>query len=750
MSQGNSTSSSFLMDSHQLESVFGHFDRQQPVSEELAQLKTWKDNLDRLSGFWRSSRLLMAAVEPQTQTVRYANHAFRQLSQEMGDEVTLDRQIGLADLFPDWGEGDGLSLYRQCLLHLVLRDFYGCEVCELPLSEEPILVTFPGTTARPRFIEFWLDLSQLHVTRVDPDAVAPEYSDGELKQFQQTKDWKCLEERLVLENYRVEGYLLLEGCDVTGRESILRLTQLLIDRESILSAEKFRRVNQRLRAMFRVRDTVILCAERERVQMYIGLGERDFSPIRYSMQSLEGSHFLRAAQANRIWSVPDLTADCKTDCERWLLNEGVRSLLLIPVVVRSNDTKTEERQLAGLVGMMSDRPHNFNRLDCQHAIELIPAFTCALRQAIQQHVSSIRNIHSSVAWRFLQEAERQSWGLPPEPIVFREVYPLYGISDIRGSSSERNRAIQTDLLEQCQLGLAVLEAVCKVQPSALTEQLRLDLIDYIATLRDQIAVDAEITAAEYLQRNLEVYFDYFAGCSPEANAAIEVYKQACNNAHHSIYTARAAYDVTLNQINTCLRKAWERSQALMQQTIPHYCDLEISDGMDHMIYVGKSIHSGFTAYHLRSLRYEQLRAMCDCARAVFDLKSECETTLEVTHLVLVQDSPIDIFHDDNTERLFDVKGTKDIRYEIVKKRIDKAVDRDTHTRITQPGMLTVVYSTDEEWEEYYQYLRYLAREGWVSREIEMGVVEPLQGVTGLKFARVSVTPRQLGSQDKPD
>ncbi|MGC1196208.1 MAG: GAF domain-containing protein, partial [Geitlerinemataceae cyanobacterium] len=173
---------------------------------------------------------------------------------------------------------------------------------------------------------------------------------------------------------------------------------------------------------------------------------------------------------------------------------------------------------------------------------------------------------------------------------------------------------------------------------------------------------------------------------------------------------------------------------------PHYCDMEISDGMDRMIYVGKSIHADFTPYHLRSLRYEQLRAICECARAIFDLKSQHATTLEVTHLVLVQDSPIDIFHDDNTEKLFDVKGTKDIRYEIVKKRIDKAVDRETQTRITQPGMLTLVYSTDEEWDEYHQYLRYLAREGWVSTDIESGAVEPLQGVTGLKFARVRVEP----------
>jgi hypothetical protein len=112
----------------------------------------------------------------------------------------------------------------------------------------------------------------------------------------------------------------------------------------------------------------------------------------------------------------------------------------------------------------------------------------------------------------------------------------------------------------------------------------------------------------------------------------------------------------------------------------------------------------------------------------------------VTHLILVQDINIDIYHDEQTEKSFDVRGSKDTRYEIVKKRIDKGRDLNTKTRITQPGMLTIVYSTDDEWNEYRQYVAYLQRENWLDSAIESGVVEPLQGVTGLKFARIRVLP----------
>ena len=91
-----------------------------------------------------------------------------------------------------------------------------------------------------------------------------------------------------------------------------------------------------------------------------------------------------------------------------------------------------------------------------------------------RHTIQVRftNIHPSVRWRFEQEAERRSWGLPPSPILFENVYPLYGISDIRGSSEERNRAIQQDLLQQFHLALAVVEAVCTEMNHALVLQLK--------------------------------------------------------------------------------------------------------------------------------------------------------------------------------------------------------------------------------------------------------------------------------------
>lgn len=723
-------------------------------SAEIEQLKVWKQDLEQMFQFQRSSRILIAVMEPGTFTLRYANAAFCRLagletsSEKVAGGLLAGLGIGLLNLFDDWEGTTAEQLYRRHILHWVFQHFYQINLEGLRVLDEPVMATIKSPLYREsRFVEFWLGSDQLNITRID--AKLDEFADLNLHLMpvsereawlMQPNQLGALADRLQLENYRVEGLLLLEGFDVTGQEQIRRLTKLLIDRDSILRPEKFKKIDKRLRSLFRADGTILLRTDGEQAQVFICKDGEDSQPSVYSMQSLANSHFLQATTANQVWNVPDLRRECVTECEQRLQKMGIRSMLLVPLVVKGKNREVGQDPVLGVVGLTSDRANNFNGIDCQHAQELIPAFIAALRQAIHQRFTHIHNIHPAVEWRFIQEAERRSWGLPPETIVFNDVYPLYGISDIRGSSEERNRAIQTDLLAQFRLGLAIVEAVCKEQRTPLGEQLRLDLLDYIEHLQDKVTVDMEVRATEYLSDRLEVYFDYFTQCGSEVQAAVEAYHTACANEHKCVYTDRHRYDQMLHLVTSHLQETWGRWQERMQQILPHYCDIECTDGMDHMIYVGKSIDTRFTPFHLHSLRYEQLRALCDCARTVFDLNASGKINLELAHLVLVQNTNINIFHNENTEKMFDVQGTRDIRYELVKKRIEKALDKDTQERITQAGMLTIVYSTDDEWREYRQYLRYLSREGWVDSKVQMGMVEPLQGVSGLRFGRVRILP----------
>ncbi len=725
-------------------------------STEIERLKTWKQDLERLFQFLGDRRVLIAVMEPGTFAMRYANTAFCRLAGWEGTPLVTQSNngwftetgISLLELFEDLDAKTAEQLYRRHLLHWVFKQFYQIDLDSLRVLDEPVTASIKNSEHRePKFIEFWLGSEQLKITRID--SKVDEFTDLPLNLMpvaereawlMQPNQLANLADRLKLDNYRVEGLLLLEGFDVTVQEQIRRLTQLLIDRNSMLRPDKFERIDHCLRSLFNADGTLLMRPDGEHVQLLVAKDGQNLQPIVYSTESLEASHFFKATAANQVWNVPDLRRECRTECDRTLRKMGTQSMLLVPLVVKSVTREGCGLRILGVVGLLCDRANHFNNIDAQHAQELIPAFIAALRQAIQQRFTHIHNIHPAVEWRFAQEAERRSWGLPQETIVFADVHPLYGISDIRGSSDERNRAIQTDLLEQFRLGLAIADAVCQTQTTHLGEQLRLDLLDYIEHLKEKVTVDMEVRAAEYLNERLEVYFDYFVQCGPRVEAAVEAYRAACENEHNCVYGDRTRYDQMLNLISTKLQETWARWQEKMQQILPHYCDIECTDGMDHMIYVGKSIDPKFSQFHLHSLRYEQLRAICDCGRTVFRLQAESQINMELAHLVLVQNTTIDIFHNENTEKMFDVKGTRDIRYELVKKRIEKAVDKDAQERITQSGMLTVVYSTEDEWEEYQQYLRYLSREGWVEAKVQTGMVESLQGVSGLKFARVRILP----------
>ncbi len=726
-------------------------------SNQIEQLKQWQQNLEGVFDFQRrNSKVAIAIIEPGTFSIRYLNQAFSQLAnassckQNKGEGNIVG--IRLHELFKDWDGKAIEQLYRRHILSRVLQQQYNLEAEHLQILEEPAIVSVKNAVdGKERYLEFWLNSENLKVTRIDQKL--DEFADLKIKLMSalerevwssQLQELEILAQQLRLDNYHIEGLLLLEGLDVTNREKRDRLTQLLIDRDSMMIPEKFEQIHGRLRSLFGATDTIFLRNEGQEVHLFIGSEylTKTNKPIVYSKSSVEGSTLMAAASANQVWYIPELRRECKTDCEQYLKQIGVRSLLLIPLVVNASNLSNGngKPQLLGISGLTSDRPGNFSAMDRKNAQALTPALITAVRQTIQQRFTNIRSTHPAVEWRFLQEAERRSFGLPPEAIVFDKVYPLYGISDIRGSSTERNRAIQTDLMEQFKLALAVVDTICQGDETALGERLREDLVEYIEQLREKVTVDIEVTAVEYLREHFEIYFEFFNSCGEKAQAAIQAYKAACDNEHGSVYQARDRYDDMLHRINSNLQATWELWQKRMQKVIPHHCDFEASDGIDHMIYAGKSINAQFTLFHLRSLRYDQLRAICDCARTGLRLEAESESMLKIAHLVLVQDTTIDIYHNESTEKLFDVKGTRDIRYEIVKKRIDKAIDKATKDRITQTGMLTVVYSTEDEWEEYRQYLRYLAREGWVEEKIEMGMVEPLQGVSGLRFARVKVLP----------
>lgn len=143
----------------------------------------------------------------------------------------------------------------------------------------------------------------------------------------------------------------------------------------------------------------------------------------------------------------------------------------------------------------------------------------------------------------------------------------------------------------------------------------------------------------------------------------------------------------------------------------------------------------------------QLMVLAKSARITFNLEKELRVPLQTTQLILAHSTPINIsFRPD--ERKFDVDGAYNIRYEIIKKRIDKVHIKKTNERLTQPGTIAIVYSQPKEAEEYKSYIEFLQNQQLLLPGIEEYDLEELQGILGLKALRVTVNQEMEKSAPK--
>jgi hypothetical protein len=195
----------------------------------------------------------------------------------------------------------------------------------------------------------------------------------------------------------------------------------------------------------------------------------------------------------------------------------------------------------------------------------------------------------------------------------------------------------------------------------------------------------------------------------------------------------------LQRVNDVISGVLEREQPELQQIFPHYFEKNKTDGLEHTMYLGASLVPGrtFDLGYVRNLRLRQFIMCCEIARRVNRLKRRLKVPLEVAQLILVHDVPLKIrFRLE--EKKFDVDGSHSVRYEIVKKRIDKAHMKDSDERVTQPNRIAIIYSLEKEATEYLRYIDFLQANGELKEDIEQLELQDLPGVSGLKALRVEV------------
>jgi len=562
-----------------------------------------------------------------------------------------------------------------------------------------------------------------------------------------------LREILPPENFAFSGFGSLYVIDVTQSEIISALERTLIDQESIFSKNGFQLLQQKLRILFRCPSLVASLAAIKGDQVMllnVGCDLSDTSvfsgSLHVPLSEFEGSFYERSMIENRILVFRDLREEAlHTKAEKAIFQSGARSLLIAPLAYQGN--------MIGSLDVVSPNPGEFGLEHTMLMGQITPLFALAVKRALDETDHQIESVikqkctavHPAVEWRFHKAAfhhlDRLRMGQVSdlEPIVFRDVYPLYAISDIRGSSDARNRAVQKDLEDQLGLALEVIHLAKEARPMPIIEELGHRLGRQLERLRAGLSSGDEASVIQMLKTDVEPLFVPFQDFSPQVRQAIENYQNALDGRLGTVYRKRREFEESVSLLNKRISLYLDREQVEAQSVFPHYFEKHQTDGVDYLIYVGASLSEKgmFNELYLENLRLWQLMVSCGIAWHTDQLKAEIKASLEMAHLILVNHTPLSIrFRFD--EKRFDVDGAYDIRQEIIKSRIDKAMVKGRAERLTQPGKIAVIYTQPQEGREIRRYIDFLRSQGFLKGEPEALDVEELPGVQGLKALRVEI------------
>ena len=568
-------------------------------------------------------------------------------------------------------------------------------------------------------------------------------------------DGDYLRELLPPERFLLRGFMIVKAVDVTDQEVLSSLKRDLIDKDSIVSHAQFQGLQAKLRTFFRRPDLRLGLAAvaADRVLVLNDASRHEQACIfadsaHHTTAEFAGSVYERACLQDSPLIIDDLvTYPDRTHVEEELIKSGVRNFTCAPLHY--------QEKLIGTLELVSPRAGDLNETHLPRLQELLPLFSMAVQRSVEELDSRVQTvineqctaIHPTVEWRFrkavLNAFEQQrttgSAVTELEPIVFEGVYPLYGLADIRGSSTQRAHAIQSDLLTQLGLARAVVQAANEVRPMPALDELMYRIDAHASRIERSLSSSDEVGIIAFLQAEVERLLDHLSTFGPGARERVAEYRGRLDPRLGSVYQRRRLFEESVTRIAESISSYLDVEEDAAQAMFPHYFEKQKTDGVDHQIYVGPALleDGRFDPLCLRNLRLWQLMVTCGIAARAHRLRDRLPIPLETTHLILVQHAPLSIrFRFD--EKRFDVDGAYNIRYEIVKKRIDKAVVDGTSERVTQPGTVAIIYNQPAEALEYKAYIEYLQSLGYLTGAIESLELGELQGVQGLRALRVQI------------
>ena len=410
-------------------------------------------------------------------------------------------------------------------------------------------------------------------------------------------------------------------------------------------------------------------------------------------------------------------------------------------------------EILGVLEIVSPHTKELNTVNANKLHDIMPFLIDSVRRSKDKEENEIElliqsectSIHPSVHWKFRKEAQRvikaklKGEELAFKEVVFEDVYPLYGQIDIKGSSEARNIATQKDLILQLKQVQRIINKVFELESLPIYEQIDFRINTFLEQLKDHFEVDSERHILGFLQSEIHPLYEHLNVKNETLKKLIGEYYEVIDQDKGFIYKHRKDYDDSVMLINKRLASVLDTKQIEAQGMYPHYFERFKTDGVEHNLYIGESItkEKSFNTIYLYNLRLWQLQVMCEMERDFYSLKETLPASIDVASMILVFGGSLSLrFRMD--EKRFDVDGTYNARYEVVKKRVDKAHVKGTNERITQAGKIAIIYSQKEDELEFLKYIEFLQSKKQLDSNVEILELENLQGITGLKAIRVGV------------
>lgn len=422
-----------------------------------------------------------------------------------------------------------------------------------------------------------------------------------------------------------------------------------------------------------------------------------------------------------------------------LTKNNIKSFMVIPII--------HEGEVLALMEFTSEIAGSFNGLKLRKLDSMSDILIFSLNRFKHERENQIEaiiqreytSIHQSVLWKFKNEAEKyfnasiQKKLYTLKEISFKNLSPLFGVSDIRSSSEKRFNLMLDDLNEQ-------IETLCDIFSGTQIQ----DQDKYLFALElfeNELNNDFKADTEQRFQRllNEEIHPLLQAELELHSNKNIKDYFSKIYSVNSLFYSNRKKLDESITLVNRKIADILDESQIEAQEIYPHYFERFKSDGVEHNLYIGQNLNPTlpYSSKNLSKLRFWQLETICKIEHEFKKFGKQLPIDLEIASMIFVYNERIDVrFRMD--EKRFDVDGAHNSFYEIIKKRLEKAKIKDSSERITSPGKITIVYFGMENQKEYLGYISRLQKNLILKNDVELLRVEDLQGASGLLAMRVSL------------